>query len=147
MIRCAGKGPGRPTHENKADAVKESETLNQAVKHARTVAIVGGGIVGIELAGEITADCPTIQVVLIHNGKSLASPDALTEGSRNLVARRLKELGVDVVLGERVVLENIDAVSGKKSVLPGNAGYHIGSLKLKTESGKEIESGIFIFHI
>jgi hypothetical protein len=101
-------------------------------------------VIGIELAGEIATDFPEVQVTLIHSGETLASPDLFTLKTRNMMLDTLKEKKVNVLLNERIVLAHTDAGSGRGSVLPGNAGYHIGSLTLKTESGKELVSGIIL---
>ncbi|MEL6837827.1 MAG: FAD-dependent oxidoreductase [Pseudomonadota bacterium] len=72
---------------------------HRALDSANSVAIIGAGAVGTELAGEIASAMPDKRVTLIAGDHALfpAFPQKL---GKSLV-RKLREMGVEVVLGER----------------------------------------------
>lgn len=76
---------------------KESEKISAADR----VAIIGGGPTGVETAAEIAYKYPDKEVVLIHNKDVLVSKN-LTDKSQNVIRSTLSEMGVEVVLGEKV---------------------------------------------
>jgi NADH dehydrogenase FAD-containing subunit len=78
----------------------DSRAAHEALRAARTVAIVGGGAVGVELAGEITAAFPDKAVTLLAS-----SPNLLPGYSARLsaaLAEQLDAQGVELWLGARV---------------------------------------------
>ena len=70
----------------------------------RDVVVVGGGIVGVELAAELVETYPDVGVVLAHSGERLmsASP-SVTVRAAEYAERFLSSRGVRLALGERVV--------------------------------------------
>jgi len=62
------------------------------------VLVVGGGITGVEMAGEVATDFPHARVTLVHGGEHLTPAPAL--GRVSLAS--LRKLGVDVLLKDRV---------------------------------------------
>jgi NADH dehydrogenase FAD-containing subunit len=97
------------------DALKVAELSTQAERQgewvaehdrlsaAKNVVIVGGGPIGVELAGEITAAYPGKRVVLVHaTGRLLP---ALGKGASHKAQRVLEQHGVRVVLGQKATVE------------------------------------------
>jgi len=80
-------------------------------KRADRIAIVGGGPVGVELAGEISFAFPGKDVTLFHSGPSLLSKTGLKEGVSSALAQQLAARGVTLVLGETVDTDALDAVA------------------------------------
>jgi len=78
----------------------DSRAAHEALRAASTVAIVGGGAVGIELAGEITAAFPGKPVTLLASSANLL-PGYSARLSATL-AEQLKAQGVTLRLGARV---------------------------------------------
>ncbi|KZN39271.1 hypothetical protein N480_00150 [Pseudoalteromonas luteoviolacea S2607] len=77
----------------------ELQTYHDALKQAKDVLILGGGVVGVELAGELAYAMPHLKVTLAHNGphllngfKSKASKKALSQ---------LTRIGVEVQFNAR----------------------------------------------
>lgn len=91
--------PFKPASTAEAFA-EDSRAAHAALRAAGSVAIVGGGAVGVELAGEIAAAYPGKALALIS-----ASPDLLPGYAPRLssvLARQLAARGVALRLGARV---------------------------------------------
>ncbi len=67
---------------------------NDELKSADKVLIIGGGVVGVELAGEIAYAFPEKKTVLAHNTGALL--DGFKEKTRRIALEQLKSLGVEV---------------------------------------------------
>ncbi|KAJ1719561.1 hypothetical protein LPJ53_005702 [Coemansia erecta] len=98
--RYAPIGVGVPT---KPEFIEQLSSANKRIQAAGSVAVVGGGAVGIEMAADIKCDFPEKQVTLIHS-RELPLPGPFKDQFRESVVEILKDkIGVSVVLGERVV--------------------------------------------
>ncbi|KAJ1854225.1 hypothetical protein LPJ73_002511 [Coemansia sp. RSA 2703] len=98
--RHAPIGVGVPT---KSRFVDQLNWANKEIQAADSVAVIGGGAVGIEMAADIKCDYPEKQVTLIHSRK-LPLPGPFKDEFRQSVVDILRHsIGVDVVLGERVI--------------------------------------------
>ncbi|KAJ3298282.1 hypothetical protein HDU79_011569 [Rhizoclosmatium sp. JEL0117] len=128
--------PGQTQKTEKADGIAESESILAALKSANSVTIVGGGIVGVELAGEIATDFPTKKVTIIHSGATLMNRNGLKPKAMNVVNQQLAKLNVTVLLNERVVPEY------DGSILPNHGSFNLTPSTIKTSSGKTIESDV-----
>lgn len=64
--------------------------------------VVGGGPVGVEVAGEIATDYPNKKVTLVHSGDALLAPNLLPKFQKK-VFDDLTKLKVEVLLGQRVI--------------------------------------------
>jgi NADH dehydrogenase FAD-containing subunit len=92
--------PFKPASASAADFAEDSRVALDALSAARSVAIVGGGAVGVELAGEITAAWPDKAVTLLASSPSLL-PGYSARLSAALAAQ-LEAKGVVLRLGARV---------------------------------------------
>ncbi|MEN8656491.1 FAD-dependent oxidoreductase [Marivita sp.] len=84
------------------DRIAEFKRHNANLQSAKRVLIVGGGPIGVELAGEITQDYPAISVTVVE-----ASDSLLTGTSRTVAAHAQKVLearGVSFIKGEKVTV-------------------------------------------
>jgi NADH dehydrogenase FAD-containing subunit len=66
--------------------------------------IIGGGLVGVELAAEIAEHFPFKKVTIVHAGPHLLSRNDVPVRAVNNVHDYLTQQGVDIVLGERVLV-------------------------------------------
>lgn len=83
------------------DALRNaSAEWHSALTAANSVAIIGAGAVGTELAGEIASAMPTMKVTLISSDPALFPAFPRQLGTSLL--RKLQAMGVEVILGERV---------------------------------------------
>jgi len=84
------------------------------VAQAEKILIVGGGPVGIEIAGEIATDYPDKKVTLVHNGNKLLS-STFPDSFRDKLLNSLRVLNVEVILGEKVSEDTTTTKKKKKS--------------------------------
>ncbi|MES0880577.1 NAD(P)/FAD-dependent oxidoreductase [Roseibium sp. SCP14] len=90
------------------DALKQANRqVHEKLLQAQSIAIVGSGSVGIELAGEIAHAMPEKKIVLVSDKKALL-PDMPRKLGRSLEAK-LKSAGVEIVFGARA--ENLQSTS------------------------------------
>ncbi|EOD50310.1 fad nad-binding domain-containing protein [Neofusicoccum parvum] len=95
------------------------------VAKSSTVAVIGGGAVGIEFAGEIKSYHPHNRVILIHSRDELLSNEPLPAEFKTQALSSLEETGIEVVLGQRANVTTEDGFS-RITLTDGrviNAGY------------------------
>ncbi|KAJ2813248.1 hypothetical protein H4S07_000831 [Coemansia furcata] len=133
----------------KAEYIDEIAESHAKIHAAQSVAIIGGGAVGLELAADIKSDFPEKHVTLIHS-RALPVPGPFKDEFRHMVVDILKEIGVDVVLGERVVAQTPESGdmsydSAKPSPPPPE---HVSTMSTNAEltlaSGRTIRADLAI---
>ena len=91
--------PARLEATNKENACGELRGYQTAVANAYTIAVIGGGAVGVQLAADIKSYFPKKEVTLIHSRDRLLGRFGVR--LHNIAFEQLRKLGVDVVLNER----------------------------------------------
>ncbi|KAJ2460857.1 hypothetical protein GGF42_000571 [Coemansia sp. RSA 2424] len=139
----------------KEEFVAELAETHAMIQKAQSVAVIGGGAVGIELAADIKSDFPSKHVTLIHS-RPLPVPGPFKDEFRVMVVDILQEIGVDVVLGERVVAQtpesgdmaysaaNKDGGGGGGSQPPEHVGTTSVDAELALASGRTIHADLAI---
>ena len=89
------------THGNTCSSI---QTDYEKIKEAKTILIIGGGPVGVELAGEIVVDFPDKKVILAHGGSRLI--EFLGPKASEKALGWLRKKNVEVLLNERVDVDN-----------------------------------------
>lgn len=121
--------------------------LRSLSKGAR-VAVVGGGLSGVELAAQLAHEGPNLQLHLLHQGERLLPSLAARAG--RLSQRRLQQLGVSLHLGvrvEKVMAEGLRYVErgGESSFLPAElccwAGGVSAGLQPELQGAKRDDAG------
>lgn len=102
IVLATGSSNGtvfKPDGDDVAAFRTAQSDLHERIKWAKSIAIVGAGAVGTELAGEIAHAMPGKSVTLVSSDRSLfpAHPPRLGK----LLLSRLQKLGVQVILGTR----------------------------------------------
>ncbi len=98
--------PFKPKGADIAGLRADNADVHARLKTAKTVAILGAGAVGTELAGEIAHAMPDKNVTLVSSNSSLFPGIPGRFGSS--LERKLKAAGVDLILGARAEnLENL----------------------------------------
>ena len=92
--------PFKPAGDSIEDFRTAHTAIGQQIANARSIAIVGAGAVGTDLAGEIAAARPDKKVTLISAVDRLFPMYPRKLGQQLL--RKLTRMGVEVILGQRV---------------------------------------------
>lgn len=99
VIASGSRYPSLPlAKSSNASSLYDRETeltgYNNKLQSASSVLIIGGGVVGVELAGEIAYAMPDKQITLAHNNEALLNGFKLKAQQKALV--QLENLGVKV---------------------------------------------------
>jgi len=117
---------------NRETLEKTYDILQGEIESASEILIVGGGPVGIELAGEILDIHPKKSITLLHSKKMLLN-EGVPDNLRTKLERELESLGCKMVLGERAKTEDIE------ELLMGARNYLQGKKTVETDSGKKFD--------
>ncbi|KAI1741961.1 FAD/NAD(P)-binding domain-containing protein [Xylaria scruposa] len=113
------RAPGTMQDDEKPLSVKYLQAYQQQLKDAKSVAIIGGGAVGVQMATDLKEIYPDKEVTLIHSRNQLMP--VYHEKLDEIIKARFQELGIKLVLGSRVNMPEgdfqQDNVSGKPITL------------------------------
>ncbi|WWC69279.1 uncharacterized protein I206_103217 [Kwoniella pini CBS 10737] len=106
----------------KKHGIKWMENSAEKLKKAGHVVVVGAGAMGIQFASDLKCLYPTKQVTLLHS-RTRVMPRYPIEFHVSLI-EELKKLGVEVVLGERVMTwpKDPEILDGKKKIVTTDHG-------------------------
>ncbi|WP_022867751.1 FAD-dependent oxidoreductase [Schaalia vaccimaxillae] len=107
------------------------EQLHENLAGARSVMIVGGGTVGIELTGELANAYPELEITIVEKDEQILSTPGYTDELRKEISQQLAELGVRVITGSELAY-----------LPPHNVG-ELGHFQVATKHGDEIEGDIW----
>lgn len=104
VVASGSRYPSLPIAKSaNSSALREREnelaSYNEKLQSASSVLIVGGGIVGVELAGEIAYAMPEKRVILAHNSHTLL--DGFKAKAQQKALAQLVDLGVEVQFDTR----------------------------------------------
>ncbi|KAG8720397.1 hypothetical protein FRC08_000344 [Ceratobasidium sp. 394] len=116
----------------KVDAVETVLAQRTQYRSSQSVLIVGGGAVGIELAGELRESLPHVKVNLVHRGRALMN-DTYPDKYRNSLHDMLTKAGVNIILNDMVVDESPNAEGVFQTV---NGQSIAADLLIPTRGGK-----------
>jgi NADH dehydrogenase FAD-containing subunit len=121
----------KPVSGNVGQRLQHFRSVRKHLEGAGRVLIVGGGAVGIELAGEITETFPGKRVTVVEAGPRILP--LTSEKPRRWAAEFLQGRGVEILTGERIVapastpLGNLDARGGQAVTDKGSRiDYDVG---------------------
>ncbi|KAL6231538.1 hypothetical protein BDW75DRAFT_219915 [Aspergillus navahoensis] len=118
---------------SKYDVLRKSEGVNafratqRAVDAAKTIAVVGGGPVGVQIATDIKSYYPTKEVTLVHSRDRVLS--AFGPRLQGVVMDTLRKMGVGMVLGERPAIKTGASAEAGVTVGPGSLTFKDGTQK------------------
>ncbi|CAI7618596.1 unnamed protein product [Penicillium palitans] len=96
--------PTVPQSLRREEFLKEAREHMADVKQAQDgIVIIGGGAVGVEMAAELKILYPEQKVTLVHSRKRLLSSEPLPDDFAERVDSILRDTGVEVILGQRVM--------------------------------------------
>jgi len=101
--------PSRVGSEEKAVGMQLVREVQKRIADSQNIVVVGGGAVGVEIATDAKDKYPGKNIVLVHSRQAVMHRFGPELQTAALMA--LEDLGVDVILGERVTGEDIQAGS------------------------------------
>ncbi len=104
LIICSGSKYRAPIKEKNIailDRTKEIRMHSLQLSRAKSVLVIGGGTVGVELTAEIISNFPEKKVILVHSKEMLM--ERSNRRAQEYAKAYLLKKGVDVILGEKVV--------------------------------------------
>lgn len=121
----------KPLSGSTGKRLQHFRSVHKDLQAAKRVLIVGGGAVGIELAGEITESFPDKQVTVVEAGSRILP--FTSEKPRRWAAEFLEHHGVKLITGERIVEPasipqgNLDSQGGQAVTDKGSRiSYDVG---------------------
>lgn len=145
--------PLRTVARTKPEGIDWMVQAQEQIKASQRVVLVGGGALGVEFATDIKSVYPDKDVTLIHSRQRLL-PN-FDERIHTIAKARLEELGVKLVLGERLALregcpkgsstaldpeENTSLTKEEQQARPihqPSDALHSGLKRVRTTGGKE----------
>lgn len=114
----AGDGlPSRVGATSKVEGVGLLRGVQGRVKGAGRLLVVGGGAVGVEVAADAKSLYPGKSVTLVHSGDAVMHRFGAELQAEAL--RSLRELGVELILGDRLLGEDEDEEGGIATLKSG----------------------------
>ncbi|KAJ8076640.1 hypothetical protein PM082_001063 [Marasmius tenuissimus] len=97
-------GMGRPETMDKETGIHIARSSQQGISRAKKVLVVGGGAFGVQVATDIKTYVPTKDkhITLVHSRDRLLN--RFGPALHDVVMKRCKELEIDVILGNRIVI-------------------------------------------
>ncbi|KAJ1834670.1 hypothetical protein LPJ63_001765 [Coemansia sp. RSA 2711] len=114
VLATGGQAPGpiNVAARTRDEGLAEIARLRAGLAAAESVLVVGGGPVGVEVAGFVAARHPDKHVTLVHSRARLL-PENFRAGVSNGAVAKLQRLGVNVVLNDKVeVPADMDYAAG-----------------------------------
>ncbi|KAJ2884853.1 hypothetical protein H4R27_001817 [Coemansia aciculifera] len=109
----------------------ELRMFGDMVRVADSILIIGGGPTGVGLAAEIATVYPKKIVMLVHAGERLMSSEYSSKSVSRKAYKKLKSMGVKVILGERVIIPEDEPLKNQ-----------IDCRWLKTTKGRRLFSSV-----
>ena len=103
-IGSNGPFPGKSTKATMEDIKSEYETLAKAIEKSDEIVIIGGGPVGVEMAGEIVDRYKDKKIHLIHSGNHLVTKEFGDTFQTNM-RWCLDNANVEVILSKNYFLQ------------------------------------------
>jgi len=148
LVIATGARPREPMIEGKENlmplrTLRDAEKIKQLVENKGDVLIVGGGFIGLELAGNLSK--AGYRVKLVHRGGNLLGLDnELTE----LIIEELASKGVEFYLNANVLKADREGVFTEKGYIEGRVKIRaigiIPNKELALKSGIHAGRGILI---
>lgn len=92
--------PGSMPEDEKVTGVEYLKKYNQGIKNSKSVILIGGGAVGVQMACDLKEIYPEKEVTLVHSRQHIMP--VYNEKLSDMIKERFAELGVKFVGGSRV---------------------------------------------
>ncbi|PWN50753.1 FAD/NAD(P)-binding domain-containing protein [Violaceomyces palustris] len=126
--------PSRAAGRTEEEILEGFSKVQEDVKRAESILVVGGGPVGVEFAGEVKSAHPGKKVTIVSSSERLIGH---LPGLHERLKRQLENLGVELVLGDKI---SDDDARG----LEFGRVFQGGQRPFKTLKGFELSSDLVI---
>ncbi|TGJ78336.1 hypothetical protein E0Z10_g10430 [Xylaria hypoxylon] len=125
------RAPGTMQDDDKPLSVKYLQGYQQRLKTAGSIAIIGGGAVGVQMATDLKEIYPDKEITLVHSRDQLMP--LYHEKLSDIIKARCQELGIKLVLGSRVNIpeDEFQNTSG-------------GPITVSLQNGKTLQADVVI---
>ncbi|RAL03198.1 NAD(P)/FAD-dependent oxidoreductase [Aspergillus ibericus CBS 121593] len=130
--------PTVPMATTKAEFSAQAARYIEHLQSRNSIAVIGGGAVGIEMAAEIKHQYPLKDVTLIHSRSSLLSSEPVSMEFRDTVHKVVQSGGVNVLLNNRVLNVTSDGNSSKTITLESGGSLSADEVIWATSSAAPI---------
>lgn len=96
--------PGKVAETDSSKAISLYNDLQQQIQRSKEILIIGGGAVGIELAGEIATDFRDKEITLVHNQPTVLQPKVFQEKFYARIQEALVRLNVKLIFNDTIQL-------------------------------------------
>ena len=120
--------PGKVAETDRSKTIELYNNLREKVEQSQRILIIGGGPVGIELAGEIGTDYPTKDITLVHSQPTLVQPNIFQEKFYTRAQEQLNQLKIKVILNDRIDLpskQQYNYIDGPQTFITTNSRTEI----------------------
>ncbi|HLC51632.1 MAG TPA: FAD-dependent oxidoreductase [Candidatus Nanoarchaeia archaeon] len=127
LVIASGSKYATPIKDSNLVITARSHDLRnyaQKLKQSKQILIIGGGLVGIELAAEIACKFPKKEIILVHASSELIERNP--QKARNYAKRLLEDKGVNIIFNERVAVRDGIYKTKKYSFKPDIAFLCVG---------------------
>ncbi|GMM35738.1 hypothetical protein DASC09_030630 [Saccharomycopsis crataegensis] len=124
-ILASGRGrawPLDPVASNREELTVEMDQFSTKITNADDITVVGGGAVGVEVAGEIKASHPSKNVTLIHPHPNVPPEPTLSNSYKSSLMEKIKEVGINLRLNTRI---RDEVIKNNKTILTTTNGDEI----------------------
>ena len=138
-------GPATRISPDEASSKQGFRDMQAAAAAAHSILIIGGGPVGVELAGEIKEAYPDKTVTIVHSGEHLISAPANGAVSADprlgaALAAKAATLGINVLLSQRAEGAGMDVAAARAAGLTVIApGAYAGRSVVNTSAGARLD--------
>ncbi|KAK4639979.1 hypothetical protein QC761_700150 [Podospora bellae-mahoneyi] len=98
--------PSRAGVEDKEEAIELLKAMQERVKNASHIVVAGGGAAGVETATDAKDRYPGKSVTIVHSRQALMH--RFGNGLQQGTSEAMERLGVNVILGEKVLPQSVD---------------------------------------
>ncbi len=121
---------------------KEVMKYTEQMKKAHTILIIGGGLIGVEVAGELATNAPDKQIIIVHPF------DRLLERNNPAVSayakKFLEEKGIQIIFNEKIVDHKKGTfLTNTNRSIKADVGVWCGGIKCNPWFMKDFSAAIF----
>lgn len=107
------------------------EQLHSNLASAESVLLIGGGTVGLELAGELAHSFPHLDIQIVEKEDTILPTEGYTEEFRESVRQQTEDLGATVY------------TNAELAYLPPTSIGELGHFKVETKDGRPLEADVW----